>query len=265
MKGGGCPMNRIASVMAMQVRDRGTWFVIPASTLGAVFVIGWFIVLSRDVFMGDTNDAFTPAVAAVYIMILVGSISAVTGTYPFAVGFGTRRRDYFLGTLAMAVAVSASWAIVLGALSLIEARLIPNWGVGLHFFHLPFFSDGSLLRQFCWTPGAVCAQADPNYVSGGLPLGQFWVYFVLLLFMCLLGLLLGSIYQRFGRTGIYVALGVVFVLLSLFLLVSGYCGWWGAIIGWLAQQTAAGLAWWLLPPMALYALVSYALLRKATV
>jgi len=260
-------MSRIASVIVMQARDRGTWFLLPAFALGAVFVIGWFIILFRDVLMGGTNEAFTGALAAIYIVMMAGGIGSIGGTYPFAVGFGTRRRDYLLGTLAMAVAVSAAWAIVLGLLSLIEANVITNWGVGLHFFHLPFISDGSPLRQFCWTwtSYAACARSDPNYLSGGLPLAQFWVYFVLLLFMCLLGLLLGSIYQRFDRTGIYIALGTAFLFLSLFVVVSSLWNWWGAIFDWLVQQTAAGLAWWLVPLMALFAFASYALLRKAPV
>jgi hypothetical protein len=83
--------------------------------------------------------------------------------------------------------------------------------------------------------------------------------------MCVQGLLLGSIYQRFGRTGIYVLFGVAFLLLSVLLLVSTYWSWWGAIFGWLAQQTAAGLVSWLVPLIAIGALASYALLRKATV
>jgi hypothetical protein len=83
--------------------------------------------------------------------------------------------------------------------------------------------------------------------------------------MFLLGLTLGSIFQRFGSLGIYVFAGIVFVLLSFFVLLSSSLEWWGAIFGWLAQQTAAGLAVWMLPPIALCALVSYALLRTATV
>ncbi len=85
----------------------------------------------------------------------------------------------------MGTALSAAWAILLGLLSFIEANVIENWGIGLHFFHLPFFSDGSPLRRFCWSyyHNAACVRSDPSYVKGGLPLGQFWVYFVLLLFM----------------------------------------------------------------------------------
>jgi hypothetical protein len=77
--------------------------------------------------------------------------------------------------------------------------------------------------------------------------------------------MLGSIYQRFGRTGEYIFFGVAFLLLSVFLLVSTYWHWWGTIFGWLAQQSAATLGLWLVPLMAFFALVSYALLRKATV
>ena len=110
-----------------------------------------------------------------------------------------------------------------------------------------------------------CAHSDSTYISGGSSLQQLWVSFVLLLFMYLLGLLLGSIYQRFGRTGEFMFFGIVFLLLSVFVLLSSYWQWWGTISGWLVQQTAAALGVWLVPVMAIFALASYALLRKATV
>ncbi len=81
----------------------------------------------------------------------------------------------------------------------------------------------------------------------------------------LLGLLLGSIYQRFGRTGEFFFFGIVFLLLNVFVLLSSYWQWWGTISGWLVQQTAAALGVWLVPVMAIFVLASYALLRKATV
>lgn len=258
------PINRIASVTVMQSRDRVNWFVIPASALGAGFVIVWFIALFIH-FWRPIDETFTGALAMFYTVMFVTGISTVTGMFPFAVGFGARRRDFVLGTVAVASAVSAAWAVVLTLLSLIEARVIKNWVVGLHFFHLPFFSGGTPLHVFCWTSDAVCAQADPIYEQGGAPLQQFWFSFVFLLFLCLLGMLIGSVYQRFGRIGVYIALGTIFLLLSLFVGISSVWSWWGAIFGWLGQQTAAGLAWWLLPLAALFALGSYALLRKATV
>jgi hypothetical protein len=257
-------MKRMASVMAMQARDRMTWLVIPGGVLASGFIIVGLIALFVHAVLRGT-EVFTGALAVVFIVMMVGVIGSIGGTYPFAVGLGARRSDFLLGTLGVTVVVSAAWALVLGLLSLVEADVIKNWGVGMHFFHLPWFSDGSLLRHFCWTSDARCAQFDPNYVRGGVPLAQFWVYFVLLLFMSVLGLLLGSIYQRFGRTGIYVALVAVWMLISSSALLSSYWRWWGVIFGWLAGQTAVGFFLWLVPLTALCAVASYALLRKATV
>ncbi len=53
-KGSGSPMSRIASVMVMHARDRVSWFLIPASILGAGFVICLFIALSIDLLWGGT-------------------------------------------------------------------------------------------------------------------------------------------------------------------------------------------------------------------
>jgi hypothetical protein len=258
-------MSRIINVTGMQIRDRMSWFVIPASALGAGFAIVWVIALLVRLFGRPHDEVFTGAVAVFYSVMLATGFGAVTGTFPFAVSYGARRRDYLLGTLGAAALVCAGWAFALTLLSRVEGEVITNWGVGLHYFHLPFFSGGTPLREFCWTSDAVCAQADPPYLHGGAPLEQLWFTFIFLLFLFLLGQLVGSVYQRFGRAGIYIALGVALLLLSVLVVVSSAWNWWGAIFGWLGQQTAAGLAWWLLPLAALFALASYALLRKATV
>ncbi|HLJ34636.1 MAG TPA: hypothetical protein VKU38_13330 [Ktedonobacteraceae bacterium] len=49
------------------------------------------------------------------------------------------------------------------------------------------------------------------------------------------------------------------------MLLSSYWQWWGTISGWLVQQTAVAHGLWLVPVIAIFALASYALLRKATV
>src|SRR5579863_5049749 len=114
-------MNRVTNVMVMHVRDRVSWFVIPWIVLGVSFAICLCLALFMVLLGGGTTPFYTGALAVFYFVMLIEAISAIIGTFPFAVGFGTRRRDYFLGTLAMAVAVSAAWAILLGLLSLIEA------------------------------------------------------------------------------------------------------------------------------------------------
>ncbi|HLV98373.1 MAG TPA: hypothetical protein VKT82_06805 [Ktedonobacterales bacterium] len=228
-------MNRIANVLVMHSRDKFSLFALPWTIVGSSFVINLFIAL----LLGGKTAIYTGGLSSIYIFTLVAGSIIVGGTFPFAVGFGVRRRDYFLGTLTLAVAISAAWAILLLLLSLIEADVIKNWGVGLHFFHLPYFSNGSAVEQF-------------------------WVYFVAMLFMFLLGLVPGSVYQRYRRTGMYVLFGAVGLVVSVFSLVSAYWDWWGTIFGWFARQTAIDLAWWTVPLIALCALASYTLLRRAT-
>ena len=161
-------MKRIASVIVMQARDWRTWLVGPGIVLGATFVICLLIALCIDVLWKGSIPVYTGAVACLAVVMLAVAIGTVGGTFPFAVGFGRRRSDYLLGTLAWSVAYCACWAVLLGLLSLIEASVIKNWGVGLHFFHLPILSYGSPLRQFCWlSPLTICpAHTQTPTMSG---------------------------------------------------------------------------------------------------
>jgi hypothetical protein len=229
-------MNRIASVMVMHSRDRLSWFFLPWIVVGSSFAVNVFIAA----LLGGKTAIYTGGLSSIYVYMLVVGAMTLAGTFPFALGFSTRRRDYFLGTLAQVVAVSAAWAILIWLLSVVESNLIPNWGVDLHFFHLP-------------------------YVSNGSPFAQVWVYFILMLLMYLFGFVPGAVYQRFGRIGAYTLFGLAGLFLSGFSLLSTYLNWWSAIFTWFAGQSAVGLAWWMVPLVGICALVSYALLRKAAV
>lgn len=229
-------MMRIASVVKMHAKDKNSWFFIPLMVLAASFSLNVLIAS----LLGGKSTIYTGGLLSIYIYMLVGGAIVVAGTFPFAVGFSVRRQDFFWGTFAVVVALSAVWALLISLLSFVEGSLIPNWGVELHFFHLPFWSDSSIFAQF------------------GL-------FFVVMLLMFFLGFAPASIYQRFGRSGTYTVSGVVLGLLSIFSLLSTYLHWWGAIFAWLGQQTPVELTGWMALVVALCALASYALLRKATV
>ena len=127
---------------------------------------------------------------------------------------------------------------VAAVLLLLLESVTGGWGVEMHYFHLPYLNDGSLIEQLC-------------------------IYFVVLVNMYFLGFVSGSIYRRFGRAGTLLFFLIVFLLMSIFSLVWTYLRWWGAFFHWFSQFTAFELALLLLPLTAIYLLVSYLLLRRA--
>lgn len=229
-------MNRITGVIKMHYRNKNFWFYTPWIVLFSSFVVNFLISL----LLGGKMTIYTGGLASIYIyMLIIGSIT-LRDTFPFALGFSVRRTDYFLGTVLMVIAVSAVAAILLLLLSLVESNLTDGWGVQLHFFHLPYVNDGPLSAQL-------------------------WIYFVVLIHMYFLGFAIASVYQRFGRTGMYAFFIAAFLLVSVCIYVFTYFNWWNNIFRWLSHYSASELASWLVLAIAAYALVSYALLRKATV
>ena len=188
------------------------------------------------VFEGKTPVYASGLVTICVFMFLLG-IVPLNDTFPFALGFSVRRTDYVLGTTVMAVAVSAVAAALLLLFSLLES-VTGGWGVELHYFHLPYLNDGTLIEQL-------------------------WIYFVALANMYFLGFVIGSIYRRIGRTGTLFLFLIVFLLMSIFSLVWTYLRWWREFFHWFSQFTAFELALGLLPLTAFYLLVSYLLLRRA--
>ena len=160
-------MNRISVVMKMYTKDKSTWVIIPWGILSLIFVLNWIIssLIKEPMYTGGLSYYL------IYFMIL--GITSLVFTFPFALSFSVRRKDFFLGTIAMITSVSVGSAFILTLLSLVE-QSTNSWGTGLHFFHLPYLSDGSFMEQL-------------------------WVYFASFLHLYLFGSVIASIYLRFHR------------------------------------------------------------------
>jgi len=232
-------MNAIRTVVKMYTRGKLIWFFLPWIGLLLQFLAALIVILIIILLFGGKTPFYPGGLIAICVIMFLLGIVSLNDTFPFALGFGVRRTDYVLGTTVMAVAVSAVTAVLWLLCSLLEI-VTRGWGVELHYFHLPYFNDGSLIKQF-------------------------WVYFVVLANMYFLGFVIGSIYQRFGRAGTLIFLLIVFLLMGLFSLVWTYLRWWGALFHWFSQYTAFELALGLLPLTAFYLLASYLLLRRAVV
>ncbi len=229
-------MNAVRTVVKMYTRGKLIWFFLPWMGLLIQFLATLIVVLMIQLLAGKTPVYAGGLVFICVIMFYLGIVT-LNDTFPFALGFSVRRTDYVLGTTVMAVAVSAVTAVLLLLSSLLE-RVTGGWGVELHYFHLPYLNDGSLIEQLC-------------------------ISFVVLANMYFLGFVIGSIYRRFGRAGTLIFFLIVFLLMSIFSLVWTSLRWWGAFFHWFSQFTAFELALLLLPLTAFYLLVSYLLLRRA--
>lgn len=228
-------MNQITNVMKMHAKDKWSWIYIPWIILLSSFAVNFFI----GVLTGGELPIYTGGISSIYIYMLVIGIIVLAQMFPFALGLSVRRTDFFLGTSGMIIMVSALIAIALFLLSQVE-QWTGAWGVNLHFFHLPYLNDGSFIEQLL-------------------------IMFTLLLNMGFLGFTISSIYQRFRRNGMFVFFGAIVLIFSALALLCTYYGWWMDIFHWLSNHTAFELAIWTVPVTIIYILVSFGLLRKATI
>ncbi|EFH81368.1 hypothetical protein [Ktedonobacter racemifer] len=230
-------MNRMQAILHIHSKDWFWWLLAPwCWALLPSFAVNLIISL----FAHTDAGIYTGGLVSIYIYMLIIGALVVYRTFSFALGFTMRRTDYILGTTLVAITVCAIEAIVLLLLSFIEADLTGGWGVRLHFFHLPYVSDGSFLAQF-------------------------WVYFIALATLYALGFIIGSLYQRAGRTGLLATSGAALLLGTIGSFACTQYNWWGNIFAWLTHQSTADLASWFLLPLVACLSISYVLLRKATI
>jgi hypothetical protein len=226
-------MNRVSGIIRTHLTDKWGWILIPWLVLASSFVVNLFVAgLSGEVI-------YTGGVASIFIYMLVLGIVIVAQTFPFIIGFGSRRKDYFLGTAATIVIISAIFALILCMLARIEVQS-GNWGVNLHFFNIPYISDGSAI-------------------------GSYWVQFSFMTHLFFTGFFIACLYRKFGRNGFFLFSIVLFVILSISVYLINIRDGWNAIFNWLGEISAVELATGLFLLTLVYLGLSYGLLRKATV
>ncbi|MFD0694643.1 hypothetical protein ACFQZT_11115 [Paenibacillus sp. GCM10027628] len=225
-------MNRIQSVMKMHFRDKTMWIITPWYIIAASFIIN--LILG---YMINEKESFqTGSIVSIFIYTFIIGTVTLKETFPFALGLSVRRTDYFVGTVATAVAVNAISSLALILLSVIE-KATNGWGVRLHYFQLEFLKGFSLV-------------------------GVLGIYLIFLLHLYFLGLAISSLHRRFGRNGMYAFFTAVFLIgiISSFLIT--HFQYWTYISKWFVHHYM-DLFWWQIPAIVCYLIVSYALLRKA--
>ncbi|XOK63820.1 hypothetical protein ACJ7K1_12145 [Paenibacillus elgii] len=228
-------MNRIASVTKMHLRDKLSWIYMPWIILLVNLIIHLIIRFS----IGGKGEMYTGGITSLYVYSLVIGMVALPQTFVFALGLGVRRKDYFAGTATNFALISLGTAILLLLLSLLEGWS-SGWGVGLHFFRMPYWGEGTAI-------------------------GLVTRNFVLLLHLYFFGFAISSVQRRYGWFGMIVFSGVVSAVISVLVISLSYYQLWDSLYQWIVGITVSEWAGWLFALMVVYALASYTMLRKAAV
>jgi hypothetical protein len=235
---------RIGSVVRLHFTNPGTLVVIPLIVLAGIWLINlsiwliiWLSVPAPD--FADAQDGFGYTGSSLYIfayMVFVG-IQAMNGTFRFAQGFGATRRDYYLGTALVFLILTAGYSALMLLMGVVE-EATRGWGLGGHMFTPVYF---------------------------GTDWGQrIAVVVCLFLFVFFVGAAVATVYVRWRRTGMLVFWGAVVLLVVLAAFVVALLDAWPAVGAWLDANLPAGLALWSLVPTAVFGVVGFFILRRAT-
>ncbi len=172
---------------------------------------------------------------------LVLGIQSMTLVFPFSQGLSISRRAFYLGTLGLFSLIAVGMTVLYMLGGVIE-RATNGWGgVDGYFFNIPWVTDG------------------PWYSTAAF-------FFVLMMFMFIIGFWFATIFKRWGgTTGTLVStLGTTVALVGAAALTTFLQGWGGHVGGWFAQQTPLSISGWAALLCVILAAGSYTTLRRAT-
>lgn len=212
---------------------------IPWAVVLAAFLINLLIFGLLRTSTGDASPGVTGAIAALYFSAAAAYLQTMTQTFPFALSLGVTRRNFYLGASLVVLAESLLHGVLLTVLLAIE-RATGGWGLDLRFFGVGFLVQGN-------------------------PVAQVAAYAVPMAALCFLGLLVGTLFRRWGQIGLYVTgVASILVLGGLVVLVT-WQQWWGSVGGFFTTTpTLALTAAYPLLLAAVFAAGGYLLVRRAT-
>ncbi len=237
--------SRIASVIRLHFVNPRVVVVLPMIVLGAIFVINvaiWALIDAAAGSAADRADAargfgWSGSSLFVFVYMAVVAVQAMNGSFRFAQGFGVTRRDYYLGSAAVFGLLSVGYTALLAVLGLIE-QATGGWGLGGRMFTPYYF-------------GTTWSQ-------------RLTVELCLLLLGFFTGTAYGAMYVRFRGTGVMVLSGAVVAAAIAGAVLIQALRAWGSVFAWIGANAPAGLAVWSLLLTAVFAVVGFLVLRRAT-
>jgi hypothetical protein len=238
-------MNRVLAVTRLHFVNRWSMFALPSMILGVILLLNaaiWYIVLASspagEHAHVEKGFTYTGSVFYIFVYMLVVAVQAISRTFPFALGYGVTRRNFYLGSALAFVIMSVLYSVGLTVLSLIEVAT-HGWGAGGHMFTPTYFTNAD------WGIRLV-------------------MYFFAFLFFFFLGSAIASVYVRWKTTGIVVFFAIVAVVLVGIVALITLGNHWPAVVTWFANTGTFGVSAWSLVVTAIAAIAGYFVLQRAT-
>ena len=238
------PTGRIFNVVRLHLANPWTTIILPWIILGIIFAANlaiWAIIYySVDpVDRADVSEGLQYSGAATYIFVymMIVAITAMSVTFPFALGYGVTRRDFYLGSAVTFIGLSAMYTAGLTILSVIE-EATGGWGFGGRMFTAVYFGENTLQRMV--------------------------IFFVAFLFFFFFGAAIATVWVRWKATGVTAFFVVVTALLIAAAAVLTFTSNWQVVGNFFVGAGLVGSFAWSLVITVIAAVTGFFILRRAT-
>lgn len=228
-------MNRALGVAKMQLINKWTFLGIPAVIIASSFLLSLVIFALIPNTVGNKYSGAGQAVMWYFFGL---GIQSLTLSFPFAQGLSVSRRNFFLGTVGLFTLLAAAISALYVVLGRVE-QATNGWGLQGQLFALDWVADRSWFIQW-------------------------FFYFVLMMFLFLLGFWAATVYKRWQATGtLIMCLSLAVLLVGAIALIT-LQGWWPAVGAWMVSLTPLSLGALALVFVLALGFAAYGTLRRAT-
>lgn len=236
---------RIWAVTRLNLANPWTAITLPWIIQGVIFLANyaiWLIIARASGWgsVGPASEGISYSGASLYIFVymLVVAVQTINSTFPFALGFGVTRRDFYLGSALTFVLLAAMYSVGLTILAAVE-EATGGWGIGGVMFRAAYFGDGP------W-------------------FGLLWIFFVTFLFFFFVGAFAAAVFVQWRSNGLiafFLGLGVLLIGAAALLT---YTETWHLVGEFFANSGLLGVYSWSLVPTAIAGVAGFLVLRRAT-
>ena len=238
------PLGRILNIVKLHLANPWTTITLPWMILGLIFAANWVIwwiifTAGGPAASVDASEGlqYSGASAYIFIYMMVVAITAISVTFPFALGYGVTRRDYYLGSAVTFVGLSVMFTIGLTILSIIE-QATNGWGLGGRMFTAVYFGETWYERMF--------------------------IYFALFLFFFFFGAAIATVWVRWKATGVTAFFIVVAALLLGAAALLTFTQSWHVVGDFFGRTGLVGSIAWSLVLTVISGVTGFFILRRAT-